>query len=82
MNERREIANKSASTGKVLGIIGMFAWLLPLAGFPITIIGIVKSSSGLQSSEYHSAAVTGLTCSVIGLVLTIINSISGVIMYS
>ena len=82
MNEKHEKANKNASTGRVLGIIGMFAWLFPLAGFPITIIGLVKSVGGLESVEYHNKAVAGLTCSIIGLVLTVINSISGVIMYS
>ena len=62
----------------VLGIIGLLAWLLPLAGFPITILGIVVSVTGVNIKKAKASA--ALILNIIGLVLCTINSFVGAIM--
>ncbi len=56
-------------TPVVLGCIGLVAWLIPLFGFPITIIGLVL---GIRRKS-----TAGIILCIIGLVLTIINSAIG-----
>ncbi len=56
----------------ILGWIGMLAWLFPLVGFPITIVGLI-----LGCKKRYAL---GITLNIIGLVLTLGNSIWGVIL--
>lgn len=53
----------------VLGIVGFIAWCLPIAGYPVTIVGIVLGGKGM--------AIAGIIMCTITLVLTLINSILG-----
>ena len=62
----------------VLGIIGLIAWLFPLAGLPVTIVGLVLSVNGMKAQKAYAKA--GLVLNIIGLVLTIINSAIGAFM--
>jgi hypothetical protein len=73
-----EVPNRtgSATAGFVLGIVGMVAWLLPIAGLPVTIVGLVLSIKG-QKSAKKSLATAGLVLSIVGLVLTICNASIG-----
>lgn len=73
--------DKSAQTGFTLGLCSMMAWLLPLIGYPISICGIVFSSIGLSSNELKGKAKTGLILSIIFLIITLCNSIAGVLMF-
>ncbi|HWB60790.1 MAG TPA: DUF4339 domain-containing protein [Chthoniobacteraceae bacterium] len=68
-----------ATTGFVLGLIGMIAWIIPLFGLPITIIGLVMALKGLKSTS-RGLAIAGVTLSIIGLVLTVINASIGAYM--
>ena len=65
-----------ATTGLVLGIIGMVVWLLPILGLPITIVGLVKSIGGLKSTS-RGMATAGVVLCIIGLVLTVVNAAWG-----
>lgn len=70
--ERIEQRSQNAATASmVLGIIGLVAWMLPLVGFPVNIVGLVL---GVTQGKYKtfSAAKAGMIMSIIGLVLTII----------
>ena len=71
--------NGKATAWLVLGIIGMIAWLIPLFVYPVNIVGIILSAIG-RKSENKSKATVGLVLSIIGLVLTLGNSIAGVIL--
>lgn len=62
----------------VLGIIGLLAWLIPLIGFPITIVGLVLSTKGMRAKKAYATA--GLVLNIIGLFLTIANSAIGAFM--
>jgi len=68
-----------AVTSLVLGIVGMLAWLLPIIGLPVAITGLVF---GVRStnSENKGMAIAGLTLSIIGIVLSIINASIGAFM--
>lgn len=75
-NKAAQPAKKSNGMG--FGIGSLFAWLIPLVGYPISIIGIVKASKALKNGE--PGATTALVLSIIGLVLTVINSAIGAYM--
>ena len=68
--------NGKAIAGMVLGIIGLIAWLIPLFGLPINVVGLVMGSLGLKS-ENKRMAKAGVITSSIGLILTIINGVLG-----
>ena len=71
--------DKHAKTGFILGLCSIIAWLLPLVGYPVTICGIVYSIKGLESKTNNGKAIAGLILSIIFLILTLTNSILGVI---
>lgn len=60
----------------VLGICGFLAWCIPLFGYPVTIVGIIMGVLGMKKGG-KGMAIAGIICSVISLILTIINSVAG-----
>lgn len=74
------IVDKNATTGMILGIIAVIAWLLPLVGYPVTICGIVFSTKGLRSVTKKGNAIAGLILSVAFLIATLVNSFLGALM--
>ncbi len=68
--------NGKATTGLVLGIIGMIAWIMPLIGAPVTIIGLIFGIKGLKSLK-RGIAIAGIVLSIIGLLATIVNASIG-----
>ena len=64
----------------VLGILGVVAWLLPLFGYPINIVGLILGILS-KKRKMSGMATAGIILTIIGLVLTIINSVAGAIMY-
>ncbi len=68
--------NAKATTGLVLGIIGLIAWFIPVIGAPITIIGLIFSIRGLKSLK-RGVAIAGIILSSIGLFVTIVNASIG-----
>ena len=65
-----------ATASLILGIIALLAWLLPLLGFPIAVLGIIFGVMGRRGPK-KGMATGGLVCSAIGLGLTLINGILG-----
>lgn len=48
----------------VLGIIGLIAWLLPILGYPVTIVGLVLGIKSVKS-EKRGMAIAGIVmCSI------------------
>jgi RNA polymerase subunit RPABC4/transcription elongation factor Spt4 len=68
-----------AITSLVLGIVGCIAWLLPLLGYPVTILGLIMGVVGYKSSK-KGMALAGIILSIIGFIATIINSVVGATM--
>jgi uncharacterized membrane protein len=80
-NMYKKNSGGKAITSLVLGIIGVFAWLIPLIGFPVTIVGLVLGIKGINA-EYKGMAIAGIVLNIIFLVITIINSAIGAFMGS
>ena len=70
------VRSGGATASLVLGIIGLLAWMIPIIGLPITIVGLV---TGVRAADSASRT-TGIVLSIIGLVLTIINASIGAYM--
>jgi hypothetical protein len=75
-NDRKGLA----IAGFVLGILSLCAWLIPLCGFPMTIIGVILSALGIQSSQ-RTLAIVGVVLAALGLLATILNSALGAITF-
>ena len=67
----------NATAAFVLSIIGLVAWLIPLFGFPVNIVGLVLSVIGVRENRKHAKAARVM--SIVGLSLTGINSLIGAI---
>ena len=67
-----------ATASLTLGIISCVAWACPLVGLAVSIPGIIL---GIQSQRLapSSRARTGVGMSIIGLTLSIVNVIAGLI---
>lgn len=64
--------SKLAVIGFVLGVVGVVAWLLPVAGAPIGIAGLLLSIKGLQSQQ-RRLAIAGVVLCSIGIAATIVS---------
>jgi hypothetical protein len=81
-NINREFTDENAgkaTASMVLGIISLVACCLPIAGYPVSIIGLVLGIKSKDSITNGGKAKAGIIMSAIGLGLTIISSIYGVI---
>ena len=70
---------KYATVSLILGLIGIVAWILPLAGFPVCGFGIGFGVQGMRSNK-RGSALAGLVLSIIFLIVTAINSFLGMIL--
>ncbi len=75
------VAPQGQSSGKaiaalVLGIVGMFAWFIPLFGLPINVTGLILGITATKSAR-RTMAIVGVVLCVIGLLLTIVNAAWG-----
>ncbi len=70
-----------AKAGFILGLISIAAWLIPLFGVPVTIVGLVMSILGIKSSK-KKLAIAGIILTIVFLILTIVNAALGVALYS
>lgn len=71
--------DKQATTGFTFGLTSIITWIIPLFGYITTICGIVYSLKGLKSIQNKTKATIGLVLSIIFLIITITNSILGMI---
>lgn len=78
MENEKKVGGKSIASF-VLGLVGLIAWLLPLAGYPVTIVGLVLGCIA-RKTEKNGFNLTGIILSIITLLLTLGNSCLGVIL--
>lgn len=69
-------AFKKARTSFILGLIGLFAWFIPVIGLPIAITGLIFGIKGLNRQDKKLAA-TGIALSLISLTAGVCNSAIG-----
>jgi len=67
--------------GFILSLVSIIAWLLPLVGYPVTICGIIFSARHIRhkNKTAKTLGIIGLVLSILFLLLTLGNSILGVI---
>lgn len=71
-------ANKYATKSIIFGCISIITWIIPLFGFPTTILSLVFGFKGLKSSKRNRALV-GIILGGIFLLVTTVNSVIGAI---
>jgi Na+/H+-dicarboxylate symporter len=54
-----------------LGLVGLFIWIIPIIGFPLTVVGITLGIEEIYGKKNN--AKIGLILNIIGLVLTLVN---------
>ncbi|GHT83691.1 hypothetical protein FACS1894137_05490 [Spirochaetia bacterium] len=74
--EKTKGKESHAIVSLVLGLCGLIAWIIPLIGFPVTILGLIFGVFGYKTTR-KNMAVAGLVLSIICLVATIVNSAIG-----
>lgn len=62
----------AAKTGTIIGYVGLGAWLLPILGLPLAIVGLIFARKGRSSKA--------TILNVIALILSVINSVIGAAM--
>ncbi|MCU6761239.1 Uncharacterised protein [uncultured Roseburia sp.] len=77
-----ENKNTAAIIALVLGLVGIIAWLIPLFGYPVTIIAIVFGVKGRKIDFQKGMATAGLVLGIIFLVFSVLNSIAGIVLNS
>ena len=63
---------KFANIGLILGVLGLFAWYIPIFGFPINLLAIIFGGIGLRS-KHHWPGIAALIMGVIGMAASIFN---------
>jgi hypothetical protein len=66
----------SAIAALILGLFSLIAWLIPIFGLPISIIGLILGIVGFNSSK-RGIAIAGITITIITLIFGTINSAIG-----
>jgi hypothetical protein len=62
----------------VFGVLAIFLWPIPYAGFPVSIIGLVIGFT-VRRHRKSGIATTGIVLSGIGLLITLINLKIGIL---
>lgn len=79
MEENNNQIDGKSIASMVLGIVGFVAWFLPLLGYPVTITGLVLGCLARKDRK-NGFNLAGIVLSIITLVLTLINSLLGVLL--
>ena len=72
-----------ARLGFAMGLLSLVAWLVPVIGVPVALIGFSKSRAGLELEDSPSrrrVAVAGLVLSTVGLTLSLVNALAAAYM--
>jgi hypothetical protein len=64
-------------TGYYVGIVSLIAWIIPLIGVPVSIIGLYLGNREIKRGE-NPLIRKGIMFSAIGLILSIINGAAGI----
>ncbi len=64
----------------VIGVINLCAWLLPICGIPLALVGVVLGFLGMKDESQRMLAIAGIGLSAFSLLLACGNAIYGVYM--
>lgn len=77
-----EIEQKSSAgawSSLVLGVIASVAWIIPIIGIPITIVGIVFGAINFKSDKAKGAAIGGFVVNIVFLLVAIAKGVLEII---
>lgn len=66
-------------TSLILGIIGSLAWIMPIIGLPITIVGTVFGAINMKSRKSKGIAISGFVVSLVFLAASVAKGILDII---
>jgi hypothetical protein len=75
--ESRRVDDGKPGLALGLGIFGLIAWLLPIVGLPVTIIGLVLGGKAMPGRKKGLAIAAVVLCSI-GLAFSALNMALGV----
>jgi len=67
--------------GIIIGVFSLVAWILPICGCPLSIIGLSSSIFGALGQNSRIWGIVGIALNLIGLIASLINSICGMMMF-
>lgn len=78
----RKKKNPGAWPSLILGILGSVAWIVPVIGLPITVVGTVLGAMGMgKKREYRGVSIAGFVVSLVFLCATIAKGIVDIVFY-
>lgn len=60
----------------ILGLFSIIAWIIPLFGLPVTVVGLIMGILGRKSTRKRMA-IAGIILSIIFLIATVVNASLG-----
>lgn len=78
-SSKKVVFAKQSQVGFILGIIGLFAWVIAICGYAVGVAGLITSIKEYKNGS-GKKAVLGIVFSCICLVLSLGNSILGVLL--
>lgn len=77
----KSATSAGACTSLVLGIVGSLAWLAPIIGMPITIVGTVFGAMNFKSKKAKGLAIAGFVVNLVFLSASIAKGTLDIIKY-
>lgn len=68
--------------GRMIGIISLFFWLIPILGFPLALCGLLLGLTAREEGNAKKRARTAIILSAIGLTLATINGALNIFLYT
>lgn len=73
--------NPNAWTSFILGIISSLGWIIPVAGVPITIVGIVLGAVSMRYKRNRGIGIAGFVVNIVFLCCSIAKAIVDIVFY-
>lgn len=74
--------NTNAWTAFILGIISSLAWLIPIIGLPVTVVGIALGAVGIKNPRYRGISIAAFVINIVFLAASIAKGIVDICLYN
>lgn len=79
-NESMPESSAGSWTSFILGIISSLAWIIPIIGMPVSLVGMVLGAINIRSRKAKGAAIAGFIINLVFLCVAIAKGIVDLIM--
>ncbi|OON99858.1 MAG: hypothetical protein ATN35_10585 [Epulopiscium sp. Nele67-Bin004] len=73
--------NTSAWASFVLGVVSSLAWLIPIVGLPVSIVGTVLGALGMKNKRSKGISIAGFVINLVFLIITIVKLTVDIVMH-